>query len=114
MTATAGWTGLVAGTLSAVALWSSSTFFEVFTLPGQGLAFMSAATAFVVDIVVSVVVTQFTAPKPVLELKGLVYSETPKADLVDPEEKGMPFWRRPVPMAGIALGFVIILNVLFA
>ncbi|GAA1491038.1 sodium:solute symporter family protein [Brachybacterium sacelli] len=114
MTATAGWTGLVAGTLSAVVLWGSSTFFHVFTLPGQGLAFMSAATAFVVDIVVSVVVTQFTAPKPVHELKGLVYSETPKADLVDPEEAAMPFWRRPLPMAGIGLVLVVALNVIFA
>lgn len=114
MTPAAGWAGLVAGTLSAVALWSASTFFEVFTLPGQGLAFVSAATAFVVDIVVSVVVTQFTAPKPVHELKGLVYSETPRADLVDPEEKDLPFWRRPVPMAGIGLVMVVILNIVFA
>src|SRR5690606_5341106 len=90
MTPTAGWTGLVAGTLSAVILWGSSTFLGVFSLPGQGLAFMSAATAFVVDIVVSVAVTQITAPKPAHELKGLVYSETPRADLVDPEEKDMP------------------------
>ncbi|MGX9349558.1 Na+/galactose cotransporter, partial [Microbacterium sp. KNMS] len=77
--------GLVSGTVAAVVLWSSSTFFHVFTLPGQGLAFLSAATAFVVDILVSVVVTQFTTPKPVHELKGLVYSETPKTDLVDPD-----------------------------
>ncbi|ASK66098.1 Na+/galactose cotransporter [Brachybacterium avium] len=114
MTPAAGWTGLVSGTLAAVALWSSSTFFGVFDLPGQGLAFVSAATAFVVDIVVSVVVTRFTTPKPAHALKGLVYSETPKADLVDPEEKDMPFWRRPVPMAGIGLVLVIILNIVFA
>ena len=114
MTPTAGWAGLVSGTLAAVALWSASTFFGVFELPGQGLAFVSAATAFVVDIVVSVVVTQFTAPKPAHELKGLVYSETPKADLVDPDEKDLQFWRRPVPMAGIALVLVIILNIVFA
>ena len=114
MTPAAGWTGLVAGTLAAVALWSSSTFFGLFELPGQGLAFVSAATAFVVDIVVSVVVTQFTAPKPAHELKGLVYSETPKADLVDHDEKELAFWRRPVPMAGIALVLVIILNIAFA
>jgi len=114
MTPAAGWTGLVAGTLAAVALWSSSTFFGLFELPGQGLAFVSAATAFVVDIVVSVVVTQFTAPKPAHALKGLVYSETPKADLVDPEEKDLPFWRRPVPMAGIGLVLVIVLNIVFA
>ncbi|MDN6324323.1 MAG: sodium:solute symporter family protein [Brachybacterium sp.] len=114
MTATAGWTGLVSGTLAAVALWASSTFFGVFELPGQGLAFVSAATAFVVDIVVSVVVTQFTAPKPAHALKGLVYSETPRADLVDLEEKDLPLWRRPVPMAGLGLILVIILNIVFA
>jgi len=114
MTPAAGWTGLVAGTVAAIALWSSSTFFGLFELPGQGLAFVSAATAFVVDILVSVVVTQVTAPKPAHELKGLVYSETPKADLVDHDEKELPFWRRPVPMAGIALVLVIILNIAFA
>ncbi|MFC7455588.1 sodium:solute symporter family protein [Brachybacterium sp. GCM10030267] len=114
MTPTAGWAGLVAGTLAAVGLWGSSTFFGVFELPGQGLAFVSAFAAFAVDIIVSVVVTQFTAPKPVLELKGLVYSETAKADLVDPEEKNLAFYRRPVPMALIALGLVVILNIVFA
>ena len=114
MTPAAGWSGLASGTLAAVILWSSSTFFHLFELPGQGLAFMSAATAFVVDIVVSVVVTQFTAPKPAHALKGLVYSETPKADLVDSDEKDLPLWRRPVPMAGLGLAMVIILNIVFA
>ena len=75
---------------------------------------MAAATAFVVDIVVSVVVTLFTKPKPAHELKGLVYSETPKADLIDPEAAGLPFYRRPVPMASIALVMVIALNFVFA
>jgi SSS family solute:Na+ symporter len=114
MTPHAGWSGLVAGTLSAVTLWSLSTFGGVFELPGQGLAFVCAATAFVVDIVVSVVVTSFTRPKPVHELKGLVYSETPKTQLRDPEEASLPVYRRPVPMAGIGLGLVIILNIIFA
>lgn len=114
MTPAAGWTGLVAGTLSAVALWSSSEFGGLFTLPGQGLAFVSAATAFVVDILVSVVVTRFTAPKPAYELRGLVYSETPRASLVDPDEAELPFYRRPVPMAAIGMVLVIALNVVFA
>src|SRR5699024_629850 len=39
MTAAAGWSGLVTGTLAAVALWASSTFGGLFELPGQGLAF---------------------------------------------------------------------------
>lgn len=114
MTPTAGWAGLVAGTLSAITLWALSTFGKVFELPGQGLAFVSASTAFVVDIVVSVIVTQFTVPKPAHELRGLVYSETPKSRLVDPDEKSLHFWQRPVPMAGIALGMVIVLNIIFA
>lgn len=114
MTPAAGWTGLVAGTLSAVVLWSSSEFGGLFTLPGQGLAFVSAATAFVVDILVSVVVTRFTAPKPAHELRGLVYSETPRASLMDPDEAALPFYRRPVPMAAIGMVLVIALNVVFA
>lgn len=115
MTPTAGWAGLVSGTVAAVSVWSASEFGGLFTLGGgQGLAFLSASVAFVVDIVVSVVVTQFTAPKPVHELKGLVYSETPKTQLVDPDEESLPFYRRPVPMALIALVMVIALNIAFA
>ena len=114
MTPAAGWSGLVAGTVSAIALWASSELLGLFTLPGQGLAFLAASTAFVVDVVVSVVVTRFTRPKPAHELTGLVYSETPKADLVDPDEKDLPFFRRPVPMAAIGLVLVIALNIVFA
>ncbi len=113
MTSTAGWAGLVAGTVSAVALWSASTFGHVFTLPGQGLAFVAASTAFVVDIVVSIAVSMVTQPKPSAQLKGLVYSETPKEDLVDPHEATLPFYQRTVPLALIALALVIVLNVMF-
>ena len=119
MTATAGWVGLVAGTLSAVAVafmsedafGSAST--GVLPLSGQGAAFVAASTAFVVDIVLSIVVSLATAPKPVSELRGLVYSETPREDLVDPEEHALPWFQRTLPLAGIALVLVIILNVAF-
>src|SRR5699024_8358610 len=94
MTAAAGWSGLVTGTLAAVALWASSTFGGLFELPGQGLAFVSATTAFVVDLVVSGVVTLFTAPKPAHALTGPAYRESPKTDLVDPDEKDLPLWHR--------------------
>ena len=57
----------------------------VLPLSGQGASFVAAGAAFVVDIVVSVVVSQVTAPKPVEELAGLVYSETPKEQRTDPE-----------------------------
>lgn len=42
----------------------------------QGMPFLAASAAFVVDIIVSVVVSLVTAPKPEAELTGLVYSQT--------------------------------------
>ena len=119
MTATAGWVGLSAGTLSAVlvAFLSEDAFgsasLGVIPLSGQGAAFVAASAAFTVDIVLSVVVSLVTEPKTSSELRGLVYSETPREDLVDPEERKLPWFRRTLPLAGISLGLVIILNVLF-
>ena len=112
MTPTAGWVGLVGGTLSAVAVDRLAAA-GVIDLPGQGAAFLAASTAFVVDIVLSVVVSLVTEPKPASELKGLVHSETPREDLVDPHEAAMPWYRRTVPLAGIALAMVVVLNVAF-
>ena len=113
MTPTAGWVGLVMGTVSAVTLWAGSKFGDWFTLPGQGLAFAAASTAFVVDIVLSVIVSLMTKPKPDSELVGLVYSETPKEMRTDPEEASMAWYRRPVPLAGVALAMTIVLNTIF-
>jgi SSS family solute:Na+ symporter len=112
MTPTAGWAGLVSGTLSAIIVWlcGNPDMLGLFELPGQGLAFLAASTAFVVDIVVSVAVSMVTEPKPVSELKGLVYSETPKEDLVDPDEAARPWYQRTIPLAVIAGGMVLILN----
>ncbi|MGH2394759.1 MAG: sodium:solute symporter family transporter, partial [Candidatus Limnocylindria bacterium] len=119
MTPTAGWMGLVAGTLSAVlvALLSEDSFgsasLGVLPLSGQGAAFVAASTAFVVDIVLSVAVSMATRPKPAEQLVGLVYSETPAEMRTDPNEASAPWYRRTVPLAGLALAMVIVLNVLF-
>ncbi|RZU32777.1 sodium:solute symporter family protein [Blastococcus saxobsidens] len=112
MTPTAGWTGLVSGTLAAMVVFVMSET-GVIELPGQGTAFVAAGAAFVVDIVVSVAVTSVTAPKPASELAGLVYSETPREVRTDPEAHLLPWYRSPVPLAGIALVLVIALNVIF-
>lgn len=108
----AGWSGLASGTLAAVAVWLPSAL-GVYSLSGQGVSFVAAAAGFVVDILVSVVVSLVTKPKPAAELVGLVYSETPKESLQDPEEKGKPWYKRTVPLAGLSLVLVIILNFLF-
>lgn len=112
MTPTAGWVGLVFGTLSAIAVDRLAAA-GVIELPGQGVAFLAASTAFVVDIVLSVLVTLVTKPKPASELKGLVWSETPREDLVDPDEAAMPWYQRTIPLAGVALAMVIVLNFAF-
>ncbi len=111
-TPAAGWSGLASGTLAAVAVWLPSAL-GVYSLSGQGVSFVAAAAGFVVDILVSVVVSLVTKPKPAAELVGLVYSETPKESLQDPEEKGKPWYKRTVPLAGLSLVLVIILNFLF-
>ena len=119
MTPTAGWVGLVAGTLSAVlvAFLSEDAFgsLSVGLIPvgGQGAAFLAASTAFVVDIALSLVVSMVTKPKPVEHLRGLVYSETPIDERTDPDEASAPWYRRTVPLAGVALVMVIALNVAF-
>ena len=112
MTPTAGWVGLVAGTLSAVAVDRTAAA-GVFELSGQGVAFLAASVAFVVDIVLSIVVSLVTRPKPAEELRGLVYSETPREDRTDPNEASYPWYRRTAPLAGIALAMVIVLNFAF-
>jgi solute:Na+ symporter, SSS family len=118
MTATAGWVGLSAGTLSAVlvAFLSEDAFgsasLGVIPLSGQGAAFAAASMAFVVDIVLSVIVSLVTEPKPAGSLRGLVYSETPREDLVDPAESRLPWFRRTLPLAGVSLALVIALNFL--
>ncbi|MCW2797435.1 sodium:solute symporter family protein [Nocardioides sp.] len=119
MTPTAGWVGLVAGTVSAVMVafltedafgsWSTGTI----AVGGQGAAFLAASTAFVVDILLSVAVSMVTQPKPASELVGLVYSETPRDQRTDPNEASYPWYRRTVPLASVALVMVIVLNLAF-
>ncbi|WP_371830393.1 sodium:solute symporter family protein [Antrihabitans cavernicola] len=112
MTPAAGWIGLVSGTASAVLVFVLSKV-GVIDLPGQGMPFVAASAAFVIDIAVSVGVSMVTQPKPAKELVGFVYSETPRELFTDPEDATNPWYRRPVPLAGFALGLVIILNIVF-
>jgi SSS family solute:Na+ symporter len=119
MTKAAGWIGLVSGTLAAVvvavlsedALGGASI--GAIPLKGQGASFVAAAAAFVVDIVVSVAVSVATRPKPVAELAGLVYSETPKEQRTDPDAARLPWYQSPTKLAGISLVLVIALNIIF-
>jgi SSS family solute:Na+ symporter len=114
MTAAAGWIGLVSGTLTAIAVFVLSEN-GVINLPGQGASFVGAGAAFVVDILLSVVISLMTTPKPESELKGLVYSLTPKEARTEMAGDGDGGWyRKPTLLAGIALALTIALNIIFA
>lgn len=114
MTPHAGWSGLVAGTAAAICFWALSLGGNpMVTLPGQGTAFVAASLAFVVDILVSVIVSLFTTPKPDEELVGFVRSVTPKEQLVDAAEATLPWYQRTVPLGIIAGVLVVALNLVF-
>ncbi|MBJ7341148.1 sodium:solute symporter family protein [Mycolicibacterium sp.] len=112
MTPTAGWVGLVAGTLSAIFVFILSKV-GIIDLPGQGVPFVAAAAAFLVDILVSVVVSMVTTPKPKEELVGFVYSETDVNIFSDPDETGRPWFQRAVPLGAVILVLAIAFNVVF-
>jgi SSS family solute:Na+ symporter len=119
MTPTAGWAGLVSGTLAAVVVGVISTdvlgaaSIGLIGLTGQGASFVAAGAAFVVDILVSVVVTMVTSPKPESELRGLVYSLTPRADFHDENEGALAWYQQPNKLAGVGFVLVVILNIVF-
>ncbi|APU13496.1 SSS sodium solute transporter [Actinoalloteichus sp. GBA129-24] len=113
MTPAAGWIGLVSGTAAAITV-SVLAETGVWDLPGQGASFLGAGAAFVVDVVVSVVVTMLTRPKPETELVGLVWSLTPKADRTHSTTgRDAGWYRSPALLGGGALVLVAILNVIF-
>ncbi|SDR79240.1 solute:Na+ symporter, SSS family [Nocardioides scoriae] len=119
MTATAGWVGLVSGTTAAVVVGILSEdalgglSVGAIGLSGQGASFVAAGAAFVVDIVVSIAVTMVTRPREESELRGLVYSLTPKADFHDDGEGVLAWYQKPNVLAGVGLGIVVLLNILF-
>lgn len=71
--------------------------------------FYAAIFAFTANLVVAVLVSLVTKPKPESELVGLVHSLTPKPDLGH-----LPWWKRPEALAvGVLVG-AIALNIFFA
>jgi SSS family solute:Na+ symporter len=115
-------TGLLAGTLAAAA-------HHGLTLPAGAVAgvkggflgsvahvypsemaqnFWTAIFAWSTCFVVTLLVSLATSPRADRELKGLVYSLTPR-----PKEEGVPLYRQPGPLAIVVLLMTIALNVIF-
>lgn len=113
--------GLVAGTLAAVVHHGLSLaegakvglkggYFGVLTTYRSelGQTFWTAIVAFTTCAIVTVIVSLLTKPRADEELRGLVYSLTPK----QPDEVSS-FWQKPATLAVIVLAATIILNIIF-
>jgi SSS family solute:Na+ symporter len=104
-----GFWGLIVGTLCSVALWMMEQFLHLFSLgSSEGSSMWRALIAFCICLAVTIAVSLFTERKPDTELKGLVYSLTPKV-------KASPtaWYKRPLVLAGAAIVIFIVLNVIF-
>ena len=73
-----------------------------------GQTFWTAIVAWTTCFIVTIVVSLVTAPRPAEELKGLVYSLTPKV-----QEGHLPLFERPVTLGVIVLVLALALNLVF-
>ncbi len=71
--------------------------------------FWTAILAFSANALIAITVSLLTNPKPESELKGLVYSLTPK-----PPQAPGPWWHRPETLGIAVLIAALVLNILFA
>jgi solute:Na+ symporter, SSS family len=70
--------------------------------------FWTAVAAWTTCFGVTIVVSLLTRPRPAEELRGLVYSLTPR-----PPAEPLPLLARPASLAVIVLGVTLLLNVVF-
>jgi solute:Na+ symporter, SSS family len=111
-----GFLGLLAGTLTAIGIFVSMrvdhSLVAVFALSphAKGLAqdMYQALWSWLVCVLVTVVVSLATAPKPAGELVGLVYGVTPI-----PKEENVSLLHKPIFWACVALALFAILQFLF-
>ncbi|WP_373995698.1 sodium:solute symporter family protein [Streptomyces sp. NP160] len=88
MTGSAGFWGLVSGTLGAVVVFVLNQT-GALALSGQGSSFLGGGVATVVAVLVGWLVSKAGRPKPESELRGLVWSLTPAAERAVPREPGV-------------------------
>ncbi len=116
VTKAAGFWGLLAGTLTSVGIFSAMKFDHrwvgVFALSphAQGLAqdMYQSLWSCVTCVVVTLLVTLVTKPRPDAELKGLVYSLTEVA-----HEERVGILERPIFWGGVALAALVVLQIIF-
>jgi SSS family solute:Na+ symporter len=81
----------------------------VHTYPSEmAQTFWTAIVAFMTCVIVSIVISLATKPRPDAELKGLVYSLTEK-----PQDQGLTFFQKPATFAALVLLATLALNLIF-
>jgi SSS family solute:Na+ symporter len=115
-TPAAGFWGLAAGILTSFLLWlwvkldPGAVVYVAFSHNAKDMAenIYRAMWSLIANVVVTVLVSLFTRPKPLAELEGLVYGMTEM-----PSEGAFPVFKRPIFWAAaVAVAFVA-LNVIF-
>ncbi len=108
--------GLLSGTVAAaathgltVAEGKGGWIAPLATFPStMAQNFWVAIWAFTACFVITVAVSLVTKPKPIADLKGLVWGVTPI-----PREENVPWWEKPALLGGIALAVMLVLNWIF-
>ena len=111
-----GFWGLLAGTASSVGMWAlvkadpSKLAWIALSPRAKDMAenMYRALWSWIICVVVTVVVSLLTRPKPVEELNGLVYGCTEL-----PSEGHLPLWKRPIFWGGVSAAAFVILQIVF-
>jgi SSS family solute:Na+ symporter len=111
-----GFWGLLAGTTTAVGLWAwvhndpRALRYVALSPDAKAMAedLYRALWSWLVCVIVTVVVSYMTAPRPVAELEGLVYGVSPL-----PEEHDDHWYQKPIVWASVIAVLFIILNIIF-
>ncbi len=111
-----GFWGLLAGTAASIGMWAAVRMnpkvLSYVALSGHARDMAEnmyrALWSWVVCVLVTVIVSMMTRPKPVAELAGLVYGVTEV-----PSEGQVPIYRRPLFWAAVVATVFAMLNVIF-
>jgi SSS family solute:Na+ symporter len=111
-----GFWGLLSGTLSSIGMWAwvqydkGALAYIALSSNAKDMAenMYRALWSWIVCVVVTVVVSRMTEPKPDSELRGLVYGVTEV-----PSEGHLPLVKRPIFWAGVIAAVFLVLQIIF-
>jgi solute:Na+ symporter, SSS family len=111
-----GFWGLLSGTVTAISLWAwvehdpSALRYVALSADAKAMAadMYRALWSWLVCLLVTVVVSLFTQPRPIAELDGLVYGATKL-----PEEHDDHWYQKPIVWAGAIAVIFVGLNIIF-